>query len=399
MKILILSTWFPYPPIQGSKIRAYNMIRSLSQEHEVAVISFKDMDVKDEWIEHLHQYCKEVIIVDQNPFHYSKFKTWLGFFSTRPSAVVAGYSAKMAGAVQEFARKWKPDLLFALTFVTAPYALQITKTLRVVDMDNLLALMLRDLYINAQGFFQKQRRYLAYRKFKNYENHLYQKFDLALVCSDLDKSRAVEYIDLSKEKIVPIPNGIEIKLSPPRTIHKFNHKLIFNGSLSYWPNFDAMDYFLSDIFPLILKSIPDCEILITGKNDAVDTHKLPDYQGKVIFTGFVEDIHALVSSCAACVVPLRHGAGTRLKVLEAMAVGTPVVTTPKGAEGLEVNHGQHLLLANTPEDFANKTVQILQDQNFREKIVQEGRMLVEKVYDWRVIGQKLNQTINSLTNS
>jgi len=137
MKILILSTWFPYPPIQGSKIRAYNMIRSLSQEHEVAVISFKDMDVKDEWIEHLHQYCKEVIIVDQNPFHYSQFQTWLGFFSPRPSAVVAGYSAKMAGAVQEFARKWKPDLLFALTFVTAPYALQITKTLRVVDMDNL----------------------------------------------------------------------------------------------------------------------------------------------------------------------------------------------------------------------------------------------------------------------
>ncbi|MEW6502852.1 MAG: glycosyltransferase family 4 protein [Chloroflexota bacterium] len=399
MKILVLSTWFPYPPIQGSKIRAYNLIRSLSQQHELALISFRDMEIQDEWIEHLHCYCKEIIIVEQHPFRYSKIKTWLGFFTILPSAVVAGYSTKMAATVQKFAKVWQPDLVFALTFVTAPYALQIPHTNRVVDMDNLLALMLRDLFKNTQGFLQKQRRYWAYWKFKNYENQIYKKFDLAFVCSNLDKSRAVEYIDLAAEKIVAIPNGVDSNLTLPQSLPDFNHKLIFNGSLNYWPNYDAMNYFLTEIFPLILKKIPDCEILITGNNENVDIHTLPSHSGKVIFTGFVENIQSLVTSCAACVVPLRHGAGTRLKILEAMAAGTPVITTPKGAEGLEVKHGQHLLIANTPQEFANLTVQILSDLSLREKIVLEAQRLVENVYDWRVIGMKLNQTIDALLSS
>ncbi len=263
-------------------------------------------------------------------------------------------------------------------------------------MDNLLTLMLYDLWIDTKGLIQKQRRYWAYLKFKNYENQIYQKFDLALVCSNLDKSRAVEYINLRKEQIIAIPNGVESKLSIPQNTSDHNHKLIFNGSLSYWPNYDAMSFFLSDIFPLILEHVPDCEILITGYHDNVDTTSLSDLNGKVTLTGFVEDIHTLVSSCAACVVPLRHGAGTRLKVLEAMSVGTPVVTTSKGAEGLDVKHGEHLLVANTPQEFAYNTIQILQDQLLREKIIHEGRKLVEEVYDWRVIGQKLNESIKTL---
>jgi len=396
MKILILSTWFPYPPIQGSKIRAYNFIRSLSQEHQLALISFKDGPVKDEWIEHLYQFCDEIIIVDHHPFHYSKLKTILGFFSTLPSAVVSGYSKKMADTVQNFALYWKPDLIFALTFVTAPYALLVSDALHVADMDNLLALMLRDLYINAKGYFQKPRRYLAYWKFKNYENRLYQKFDMALVCSELDKTRALEYISLQKDKIVSIPNGVDTETNDFKISANINHNLVFNGSLTYWPNFDAMNYFLSEVFPLILEKVPDCQILITGKIDNIEIHKLPHFNGKVIFTGFVEDIHALVSSCAACVVPLRHGAGTRLKILEALAAGTPVVTTSKGAEGLEVKHRQHLLLADTPRDFATNTIQILQDPAFRETVIHEGRKLVENVYDWRIVGQKLNRAIQSL---
>lgn len=399
MKILILSTWFPYPPTQGSKIRAYNIIRSLSNENEIALISFQDTPVNNKWIEHLHQYCKEIIIVDQHPFHYPRIKTWLGFFSTLPSSVVAGYSNKMAATVQKFALDWQPDLVFALTFVTAPYALKIPHTIRVVDMDNLLALMLRDLFLNAAGFFQKQRRYLAYWKFRNYENQIYQKFDLALVCSDLDKSRAAEYINLSKERIIAIPNGVETKIPLVQNNTPSNHNLIFNGSLSYWPNFDAMNFFLSEIFPLIIKTIPDCKLLITGKNESVDISLLPHHNGHVVFTGFVDDITTLVSSCAACVVPLRHGAGTRLKVLEAMAAGTPVVTTSKGAEGLNVQHGQHLLLADSPKDFAHNTIQILQNQRLREKIIREGRNLVENLYDWRIIGEKLNQTIRLLATS
>lgn len=395
MKILFLTTWFPYPPTQGSKIRAYNLLRSLSEENEIYLISFCDNPVEKQWITHLKKYCNEIVIVNRKPFDYSRFRKFLGFFSPLPSAVVAGYSEEMRKTVQKIAETWKPDMAFALTFVTAPYALQIPDIYHVVDMDNLLALMLKDLYKESKGGIEKIRRYLAYWKFKNYENKIYRKFDLALVCSELDKIRALNYIQLDQNKIISIPNGVEVNHQKNHSISSTSPRIIFNGSLSYWPNFDAMNYFISEIFPLILEEIPDCQLLITGKTDNVE--KLPPINGKVVFTGFVEDINSLVSSCDACVVPLRHGAGTRLKILEAMAVGTPVITTSKGAEGLEVINDQHLLIKDNPHEFAAATIQVLRNTQLKDRLTREARKLVKTCYDWRIIGEKLNRAIKNLT--
>ena len=334
-KILIFSTWFPYPLNQGSKIRAYHLIRALAKEHQLALISFEDQPVQQEWMEHLSSFCSIIKVLDRKPFKYSRLKTILGFFSTQPSAVFAGYSSEMEKLVKKTAKDWQPDLVFAFTFVTAPYALKIRNIRRVVDMDNLLAIMLKEEIASASGRLSKLRRHLAYLKFRHYEDKIYSPFERCLVVSEQDEQKVQHYTHLQPKQIWVIPNGVNTVYYHPNGVQKQPHQLIYNGALSYAPNLDAMQYFLTEIFPLILNKIPDVSLHITGKSDPTLRERLP-FHKNVIFTGYLDDIRPAIQHSTVCVVPLRQGAGTRLKILEAMAAGTVVVSTNKGAVRFKV---------------------------------------------------------------
>ena len=397
MKILILSTWFPYPPDQGSKIRAYHLIKGLAKDHDISLLSFEDAPIKPEWIDHMRQYCSRVEIVKRHPFEYSRAKTILGFFSLVPSHVVAGYSPEMAAAVGKSVLDWEPDLIFALTFVTAPYALQHNSKKRMVDIDNLLALMLYEQYQNARGWLKRARHFLAYWKLRRYESKIYSQFDLALVCSKKDVARAKTYIHLNGDSIGMTPNGVDLSYLHPAANPQQKGKLIFNGALTYEPNLDAMQYFLSDIFPRVLAKAPQAHLHITGKTEGVGLSKLQQHDGRVYFTGYLEDIRPAIMESQVCVVPLRMGAGTRVKILESMALGTPVVSTTKGAEGLEVESEKHILIADTPEDFARHTLRLLEDDNLRMRLRQNALQLVSEKYNWEKIGSDLSQLVQKVS--
>ncbi len=397
MKILILSTWFPYPPNQGSKIRAYHLIRGLAKDFDIFLLSFEDAPVKPEWEDHMRKYCSRVEIVKRHPFEYSRAKTIMGFFSLVPSHVVAGYSPEMEAAVEKSVLEWDPDLIFALTFVTAPYALKHNTKKRIVDIDNLLALMLFEQYQNAHGWLRRARHFLAYWKLRRYESRIYSRFDLALVCSKKDVARAQTYIRLSGESIGMTPNGVDLSYLYPTATPQQKGKLIFNGALTYEPNLDAMQFFLGDIFPRVLVKAPHAHIDITGKTEGVGLSKLQQANGRVNFTGYLEDIRPAIIESEVCVVPLRMGAGTRVKILEAMALGTPVVSTSKGAEGLEVEPETHLLIADDPEDFARQTLRLLEDDSLRASLRQNALQLVREKYNWEKIGSDLSQLVRKVT--
>lgn len=395
MKIIVLSTWFPYPLNQGSKIRAYHLIKALSKDNRIMLISFKDQLIKKDWLDHMKLFCEEIYIVDQKPFEYSRIKTLLGFFSIKPSAVYAGYSKKMENTVLELAKSWVPDLVFAFTFVTAPYALKIPGVKRIVDVDNLLTIMLKENIAFAGNLFQKFRRYLAYFKFRRYENKIYSPFDQCLVVSNSDVNKFQTYAAVTPNQVWKIPNGVDTISLKPTTEKKGKSTLIYNGALTYHPNFDAMLFFLNDIFPSIELEIPDVKLNITGKTDGVKLDLLPTNEN-VNLTGYLDDIRPLVAESEVCVVPLRQGAGTRLKILEAMALGTAVISTAKGAEGLDLQDKVHLLIADTPEDFASATILILENTDQRKKLEQQAREYVQNNYDWQLIGNQFAEKVNQL---
>jgi glycosyltransferase involved in cell wall biosynthesis len=157
--------------------------------------------------------------------------------------------------------------------------------------------------------------------------------------------------------------------------------LIFTGTLSYFANLEGIRWFLSEVYPIVQSQLPAVKLIITGKNDGVS---LPTADN-VTLTGFVEDVRPLIASARVSLAPLLVGGGTRLKILEAMALGTPVVATTKGAEGLRAVDGEHLLIADTPAQFADAVIRLLQNGKISQKLADNSCRLVRQQYDWSVI--------------
>jgi polysaccharide biosynthesis protein PslH len=395
MRVLFLSTWFPYPPNQGSKIRAYYLLKALAARYEVALVSFEDVDLQPDWVEHIRQLCSRVEIVRRKPFTENQGKKWLGWLSPLPSAVLAMRSAEMAEKVNLVASSWKPEVVVALTFVTAPYALSVNEARKVVDIDNFMARMLKENIPTAPNAPSRLRRWLAYRKFLRYERSLYPKFDLSLAVTPADRLAILQHLSLRSDQIVVTPNGVDTHYNQLDAAKPEPNALIFNGALTYNANYDAMSYFLQEIFPLITSQSPQVCLRVTGSTKDVDLAGL-HIDGHVQLTGYLPDIRPAVANSWACIVPLRMGGGTRLKILEAMALGTPVVSTTKGAEGLDVQDSNQILIADTPERFAEQVLRLLNSADLRERLSSNARRLVTEKFEWNQIGAEFCEAVEQL---
>jgi len=166
------------------------------------------------------------------------------------------------------------------------------------------------------------------------------------------------------------------------------NNLLFVGVIGYPPNADAVLYFCKSIMPLVRRKIPDVQLTVVGNAPPPEVCKLA-VRDEVVVTGVVDDLVAYYARATVCVVPLRAGGGTRLKILEAMAFGRPVVSTSIGCEGLAAVDGEHLLIGDSPEDFAQNVIQLLLEPDLRHRITIAARRMVEQRYDWPIIGRKL----------
>ncbi|NJM39423.1 MAG: glycosyltransferase [Anaerolineae bacterium] len=344
MKIILLSTWFPYPPSQGSKTRAYHLIRALAQAHEVTLISFADTEIQPEWVAHMKQICARVHIVQREPFHQGRLRTGLGWLSLKPSAVVGTYSTEMSACVKQAATEWQPDCVVALTFSTAPYALELKTLLPnlrlVMDVDNLLTRMLREAYNTANGTAQRARRWVAWWKIRRYEVSLYRQFDLSLVITEQDRHQLIDIADNislghargPSPQIAVVPNGVDIASNAQVVGTPQPSTCVFSGALTYYANYDAMAFFLRDVFPEIYAAIPEARLSITGSTRNVAVDRLPAHPN-VVLTGFLDDVRGLVANSWVSVAPLRIGGGTRLKFWRRCRWARPSSAPTKGQRG------------------------------------------------------------------
>ena len=270
------------------------------------------------------------------------------------------------------------------------------KPIMILSELNIESLIQEQTLRHARGVIQKLRKWIYYHSFVRFEKQTCQLFDKIIVVSEKD------YLDiqtlfpsLKAERLILAPNGVDIQWNDIGNIPKEENTLIYNGALTYSANYDAICYFLNEIFPLIIKQIPDVKLKITGKTDGIDINSLPHHQN-VLFTGYVPDIRPVVKSSMVCVVPIQVGGGTRLKILEAMALGTPVVSTSKGAEGLHLEHGKDLLIADSPEDFANAVILVMRDRKLQNQLMENAIQTVTSLYSWNGIAEQLERAIVSL---
>jgi glycosyltransferase involved in cell wall biosynthesis len=395
MKVLFISHWFPYPPDNGSKIRIFNLIKYLSSCHEVELIAFSPGMIAEERLAAMRRYCQRVDIALHRPFQPNRLKALLGFLHRWPRSIVDTHSVEMQRLVEQAQRGRSFDVVVASQMGMAPYALALPGTPRVLEEVELTTLY--EQFSNERHPLRRLRNWLTWWKLSYYVTDVLRAFDGCTVVSERERERVLQLLP-GYEPIGVVPNGVDLASHAADFGSPTADTLVYPGSLTYGANFDAMDFFLHEVFPLIRAKRPNVRISITGKLDGVPVDRLPCGDG-VVLTGYLDDVRPTVAQSWACVVPLQIGGGTRLKVLEAMALGTPVVATSKGVEGLEVTPGEDILIADEPASFADATLRLLGDQVLRAKLAANGRRLARERYGWDQIGRKLDQFLHQVTRN
>jgi glycosyltransferase involved in cell wall biosynthesis len=394
VRILYLSGWFPYPPDNGARMRSYNLLRQLARWHEITLLSFvREEQVRKSDASLVDSFCRVLRIVPYRKLPPSRPRTLLSLFSTWPRSLPENHNPQMEAQIQAALRQHTFDLIIASEIgpgmCTAPYVLGLDDVPRVVE--DLELLMMWDQIHVQHTWMGRARLRVTLWKQQQYAAYLLRQVEGCTVASDQERA-LVQSIAPDFEPLAVIPNGLDLELYGADWGPSAVDTLIFPGALTFGCNFAAMAFFLRDVFPLIQSQRPGVTLRITGRTDGVPLHRLPLNDG-VILTGYLEDVRPAVARSQVCVVPLLTGGGTRLKILEAMALSTPVVSTSKGAEGLEAKPGEDILIADEPGDFADAVLRLLGDPALRAKLAANGRRLVYEKCGWERIAKKLDRLL------
>lgn len=391
MRILFLSRWFPFPADNGSKIRIYNLLKSLGSEHEVALLSFVDEPPSSASVQTLQTICSRVETTFYREFRAHSVRARLGFLSPMPRSLIDTFSADMADKVKRMACAWRPDCVIASQLDMIPYAALVKDVPKIAEEIELT--IPYEAYAQAPGLATRLRKGLTWWKLSTYLRRTLSTFHLCTVVSSQEQ-RLARKVAPPALPVVVIPNGVDVQSLQSMRSEPQPNVLIYSGALSYYANFDAMYFFLSEMFPQIVERAPKTQLLITGSTKGVQIERLPNREN-VVFTGYVEDISAVVRSSWASIAPLRLGGGTRVKVIESLALGVPVVATAKGVEGLELKRNEEVLVADTPHDFVEATLALLANPDLRARLSLAGRRAASR-YDWNRIGRHFNQMLTEI---
>ncbi len=390
MRILALSEWFPYPPDNGARMRVHNLLGQLSGQHEIVLLTFVDGPVPSEHIAEVRTYCQRVETVPSRYYQPRRLKAFLGLFSSVPRSLVATHSPEMEALVKRTMAHEPFDVIVAFAIGpgggTARYIKELDGTPRVIE--DLETSIIKDRIAIQPDWLRRQRLCLTWWKLRRYTAQLLRAMDGCTVASAKERDLLLS-ISPGYDHLEVIPNGVDLARYDENFGPKETHTIVFPGALTYNANLWAMEFFLMEIFPKVRRLSPDVRLYITGGYDGVPVGEAFRQAG-VTLTGYLEDVRPRIARSAVCVVPMTVGGGTRLKILEAMALGTPVVSTSKGAEGLEVTSGEDILIADDPEDFAEAVARAMDDEELCGRLIQNGRRLVREKYDWEAIGERLN---------
>lgn len=399
MRILFLCLRCPYPPHRGDRIRSYHFIKQLSKRHNISLVFFAESDSDIEAVRHLQPYCERVEWVRFRP-NFAKLNTAIHCLSRTPLQVHYWYSPQMQRKINELLAENTFELVHAQLFRMGQYVINAHGIVKVLDLCDSLALNLSrraELDCTPKRFLVK----LEEKRVRQYEIEIMKSFDRGTVVANFDRDYLLNQDYNLKLSVVPM--GVDLSYFHPNSdvtsdsngllaavTTNSTKNLLFTGTMNYFPNSDAVMYFCEEIFPLIQQQHPDVNFYIVGNHPTEQVQRLAENSG-VTVTGYVPDIRPYFHNSSVFVAPLRAGSGIQTKNLEAMAMGTPVVTTSIGAMGLEAEIGQELLTADTPQDFAECVIHLLENPGIQLKLGNAGRKRVEASYDWGVLVEKLEQ--------
>ena len=398
MRILFLTPQLPYPPQKGTALRNWGLIQGLAErDHEISLLSFCEPEKGGDLAPPLTRACERVVTVPQP--ERSTYERMRDMLSTRqPDMALRLASSAYERQLSHWLVESSFDVVQIEGIELAPYL----ETIRSAPQDALVVFddhnceyllqqrtFLTDLYSPtrwpgaAYSFVQWQR-------LRRYEARICRGADRVLAVSEADaKALGKLAPDLN---VTVVPNGIDTQAYQPATEVEdaSDSQLVFTGTMDFRPNVDAVLWFARDVLPLVQAEVSGVQFLVVGQRP----HRRLDPLRRnpaITLTGWVEDVRPYFADATVYVAPLRMGGGTRLKLLEAMAMRKPIVATSLGAEGYPVQDGRELVLADTPAAFAEGVISLLRSEDRRDSLGRTARAFVEEQYDWRVIVPRVEE--------
>lgn len=382
MKILFATTRFPYPPTKGDKAIPYYRIKYLSRRHEITLLSFVESQRELDFLPKLAPYCVKIETVVL-PLWRSYWNMASKSYRELPLQVLYYRSQAFRRKLLELVAQTKFDLLHTVLLRGAPYTMDLPDVPKVLDMIDALSLNMNR-RTKAENAMRRWLFRIEGRRVREFEQEVCAKFDRVIVVSNIDREH------LGSPNVMVIPLGVEVpeSLSQPKADYP---TAIFTGNLGYFPNRDAAMYLVREIFPLLRRAIPRLRLKIVGPNPPNELRRLAKNDSHLEVTGVVEDLWSHLKQAQVALCPLRAGSGMQFKVLEAMACGVPVVASSLAVGDIAARNGEHLLVADPPEDMVLSVKRILENSNLAAELSINGKRLVTERYTWEVTTWQLEQ--------
>jgi glycosyltransferase involved in cell wall biosynthesis len=398
MRILIVTDGSPYPIVSYEAVRIHNLVRHLAREHQVWLAALVLSHEEVEGVLHMRKFCRGVESAVYRRRHpVAHLPVLLRYaLAGRPPELVFHWSAELARKINRLASTVDFDVVQIEHSYNALYLEALppdSHCKRILVFRNVVFDQYARIFRVEWRPVRKIRALLHSVIMGRWEPRYAQRFDCCIALSKADRHLLVARNP--RLQIDVVPNGTNTELLRPLPVENTVPVLLFVGTMNYTANVDAVVYFCRETLPRIRQSISGVETWIVGKDPLPEVQQLNG--DGVYVTGRVEDVVPYYRQSTVCVVPLRAGSGTRLKILESMALGRPVVSTTLGCEGLEVVDGEHLLIADSPEQFAASTVRLLTDRALYQHITSNARQLVVNRYDWDVIASQLLDIYSEVT--
>jgi polysaccharide biosynthesis protein PslH len=381
MKILMITTRFPYPLIQGDRLRSYHQMELLAQNHEITLVSPIELDCDPKGIEKVRQFCTTLELIPITKQHRRSNTLRVATYDL-PRWIPQWFAKDVGDRVQSLLQSQSFDVIYlqmvkAILYLPEGHGIPI-----VLDFVDAWSLNLAR-QAQSQTGFRKAFYRLQSHRIERYERKVMGQIAHGIISSKIDQQSIGNFANLSV-----VPNGVRYPADP--IVHEPSDclSMIFVGNMAYPPNITAISYFVTHVFPLVQSRHSNCELIIIGSNPP-ETLVQDCTQPGVQFLGFVADLNEYLARATVSVAPMRLGSGIQNKVLEAMASGIPVVATTVGLGGIQASPGLHLLVEDSPDQMADAIVRVFQDSELRQDLIQNSRHLIQEIYTWETAVERI----------
>lgn len=388
-KLVMILSRFPFPLEKGDKLRAYHQLKELSKHYSITLIATTDEAINKNSIDEIRKYCKTIYIIKLNKISIA-FNLLLQFLTNKPFQTGYFFSSKNKARIKSIIKDLKPDHIFCQLIRVTEYVKNYHDCPKTIDYMDALSKGMERRALKAP-FYSKWIFEMEATRLMEYERKIFDYFEHHIMISEQDKNYILHP---DRKNILCIPNGVDNKFFEKISIKK-DAEIVFVGNLSYAPNIEASQFLIQKILPYFTNKNPDFKLLISGASPSFILKKLCKENNNIELTGWVKDIRTSYARGKIFVAPMMIGTGMQNKLIEAMAMGIPCITSTLANNAINGIDQESIIVANTEEEYVLAVESLLTDEELYNKIAIGGQNLVKTNYNWESTTQKLVDLISN----